>query len=281
MTRKILYTAHELHAIMHDGDCVIADCRHELARPDIGHDYYLEGHIPGAVYAHLEEDLSSAVTATSGRHPLPGPEAFAAFLARSGWAPGKLLLAYDDAGGAIASRLWWLMKYFGHDCGALLNGGIQAWRDAGFELENGAVTANRVPAAVLSPQTGIVLSTSDVARDLPVQKIILVDARASERFNGEVEPIDPVAGHVPGAVNFPYTEVLTTGGIFKPVENIRRGLEGLHGNRPAEELVHMCGSGVTACLNLFAAELAGLPNGKLYAGSWSEWCRDASRPVQP
>lgn len=281
MARKILYTAHELHALAQQGGCVIADCRHELARPEIGREHYLEGHIPDAVYAHLEEDLSSAITGSSGRHPLPSPEAFAAFLAGSGWSPGKPLVAYDDVGGAIASRLWWLMKYFGHDCGALLDGGIDAWCEAGFELESGMVAAKQAPVVELIAQTSLVLSTADIARDLPVQKIVLVDARAGERFSGELEPIDPVAGHVPGAVNFPYTEVLTKGSAFKPVADIRCGLEGLRGDRSSTEMVHMCGSGVTACLNLFAAELAGLAGGKLYAGSWSEWCRNPSRPVEP
>ncbi len=281
MGRKILYTPHELHAALQDEGCITVDCRHELARPEVGRENYLVSHIPGALYAHLEEDLSSAVTATSGRHPLPDPDRFAALLARCGWSPGKLLVAYDDAGGAIASRLWWLMKYFGHDCGALLDGGIDAWRNAGFELESGAVVAGQAPVVELTALSELVLSTDDIARDLPSKKIVLVDARALERFSGEVEPIDPVAGHVPGAVSYAYAEVLTSGGSFRTVEEIRRGLEPLLGDHSSGELVHMCGSGVTACLNLFAAELAGLPGGKLYAGSWSEWCRDPSRPVSP
>lgn len=280
MARKILYTASELHALARHGGCIIVDCRHELARPEIGREKYLESHIPGAVYAHLEEDLSSAVTAASGRHPLPEPGAFAAFLGGCGWLPGKPLVAYDDAGGAIASRLWWLMKYFGHDCGALLDGGIDAWRKAGYELEAGSATATPTPAVALSAQTGLVAATADIARDLPVQGIVLVDARAGERFRGEVEPIDPVAGHVPGAVNYPYSRVLTADGTFRSAGEIRSSLETLSGGRQPGDLVHMCGSGVTACLNLFAAELAGLPGGKLYAGSWSEWCRDSSRPVE-
>jgi thiosulfate/3-mercaptopyruvate sulfurtransferase len=281
MRRKILYTPGELNAVAQAGGCVIADCRHELARPEIGREHYLESHIPGALYAHLEEDLSSAITATSGRHPLPDPDAFAAFLARCGWSPGKLLVAYDDAGGAIASRLWWLMKYFGHDCGALLDGGIDAWRNAGFELETGCAVAVPATAIKLNAQSALVVSTAEIARNLPAQEFMLVDARAAKRFRGEVEPIDPVAGHVPGAINYPYAAVLTPEGRFKPVEEIRRALQRLSGKDSPATLVHMCGSGVTACLNLFAAELAGLPAGQLYAGSWSEWCRDPSRPVEP
>jgi len=281
MGRKILFSAQELRGTQVSSDCITVDCRHYLTRPDAGHKNYLESHIPGAVYAHLDKDLSSAVTDSSGRHPLPDPELFANFLARSGWSPGTLLVAYDDAGGAIASRLWWLMKYFGHDCGALLDGGIEAWRQAGFAFEGGIETVKPKPTVDVVAHEDLVLSTEQLIQGLQEQNIVLADARANERYTGQVEPIDLVGGHIPGAVNFPFSQVLTSNGTFKSVEEIRLGLEPiLNGHRP-EELVHMCGSGVTACLNLFAAELAGFPNGKLYAGSWSEWIRNPVRAITP
>lgn len=281
MTRKILYTAQELCLAQAESQCVTVDCRHYLDRPEDGYKNYLEAHIPGAVYAHLDRDLSSPITKASGRHPLPNADSFASFLSRAGWSPGKLLVAYDDAGGAIAARLWWLLKYFGHDCGALLDGGIGGWVDAGFELEHGAGSVLPAPLTDVGENRGLVLSATEIDGGLRTDSIVLADARAGERFRGEVEPIDTVAGHIPGAVTYPYTRVLTEDGKFRVTEEIRQSLEEFLGERPAFELVHMCGSGVTACLNLFAAELAGMQGSRLYVGSWSEWIRDSSRPVEP
>jgi len=280
MSRKILFSAQELREAQRHPGCITVDCRHELARPEAGREKYLDSHIPGAVYAHLDEDLSSPVTAGSGRHPLPEPAAFAEFLAPSAWSPGKNLVAYDDAGGSIATRLWWLMKYFGHDCAALLDGGIESWQRVGFEFERGDAAVSQEEPVKLVANEGLNLSTEALERALQQHSVVLADARASERFNGEVEPIDSKAGHVPGALNYPFSRVLTGDGTFRSVEEIRRGLETLLGERQAEDLVHMCGSGVTACLNLFAAELAGLPGGRLYAGSWSEWIRDPQRAIE-
>lgn len=279
MTKKILYTPEELHEAQQRAPCFTLDCRFNLADAAAGCRAYQEGHIPGAVYAHLDDDLSSPVTATSGRHPLPEPAAFAAFLARCGWRPGMLLVAYDDGGGAIAARAWWLMKYFGHDCAALLDGGLAAWRAAGFSLESGVAEAGQEPVTELVADADMVLSTAEVADALKSGSILLADARAPERFRGQVEPIDTVAGHVPGARNYPNAKVLTKAGRLRPAGEIRQSLQELLETRPPGELAHMCGSGVTACLNLFAAELAGLQGGRLYAGSWSEWIRDRSRPV--
>lgn len=279
MARKILYSAKELNRVWQDSRCVVVDCRFDLADTGAGYKAYLESHIPGAGYAHLDDDLSGPVTACSGRHPLPGPDAFAAFLARLGWSPGTLMVAYDDTGGSFAARLWWLMKYFGHDCAALLDGGLPAWRESGLALESGAAETEKTPAVHLEPRKDMVLSAYDVAEELRSGGIVLADARAPERFNGEVEPIDTVAGHVPGACNFPNARVLTSENRFRQVADIRQGLESLLGSNPPGALVHMCGSGVTACLNLFAAELAGIKGGRLYAGSWSEWIRDPLRPI--
>lgn len=281
MTRQILLSPSDLHLFQEQDECVTFDCRFDLKDTQAGFDSYLESHIPGAVYAHLDDDLSGVVSATSGRHPLPDAASFASFLARSGWCPGKLAVAYDNAGGSIAARLWWLMKYFGHDCGALLDGGFNAWGEAGFDLESGQVKVVEQPAVKLHADRDLVLSTADIIENLGRGEIVLVDARASERFAGEIEPIDSVAGHIPGSVNYPCMLNISANGTFHPVEELRKGLQKLAGGRDAQDLVHMCGSGVTACSNIFAAELAGLKGAKLYVGSWSEWIRDPSRPLGP
>jgi len=281
MRKQILFSPEELYAIHKSNTCLVVDCRFDLSNTGSGYRDYLEAHIPGAVYAHLDDDLSSPVTASSGRHPLPDSDKFAAFLARSGWQPGMNLVAYDDAGGAIAARLWWLMKYFGHDCAALLDGGIASWKSAGYELEGGRVTPLSTTFESFNAGSGMLMSTVEIFENLGHENSVLVDVRASERYGGQVEPIDPVAGHVPGSVNYPLQLSLTQNGRFKPAEQIRQDLLGLLKGHPAKDVVYMCGSGVTACHTIFAAELAGLKGSKLYAGSWSEWIRDSSRPVEP
>jgi len=284
MTRKILLSAQELHELQTSGECVIVDCRFDLKNTEAGRELYLASHIPGAVYAHLDNDLSGPVTSSSGRHPLPGAIEFEMFLARSAWHPGKILIAYDDIGGAIAARLWWLMKYFGHDSAALLDGGIPAWKAAGFEVASGQVQSKKSQTAdhefrSPEPRIDLVVSTTEVIERLERKEIVLADARAYERFAGEIEPIDPVAGHIPGSKNFPFNQNLNTDGTFKPVADIRRDWQSLCEGHEPEQLVHMCGSGVTACQNLFSADLAGLKGSKLYVGSWSEWIKDPSRSV--
>lgn len=281
MKRQILFSAHELHTAINSNTCMVVDCRFDLSDPGSGYRDYLEAHIPGAIYAHLDEDLSSPITATSGRHPLPDADKFAEFLARSGWQPGISLVAYDNAGGAMAARLWWLMKYFGHDCAALLDGGINAWQSAGYELESGRVTTTGAAPVRLNANSEMVVDTIEIFESLGKHEKALVDVRASERYSGEIEPIDTVAGHIPGSVNYPLQLNLTQNGRFKPSQQIRQGLLELSKGLEAEHVVYMCGSGVTACHALFAAELAGLNGSKLYAGSWSEWIRDQSRPVEP
>lgn len=280
MTKQILLSVQDLRAAQDSTDCVIVDCRFILEDPDAGFEDYLESHIPRAIYAHLDNDLSGPLIKTGGRHPLPDADAFAGFLGRSGWCPGKLLVAYDDAGGAIAARLWWLMKYFGHGNAALLDGGIPAWWAAGYETESGLATIVSQPVAACKINKNLVLSTAEIIEGLDKDDIVLADARAAERFRGEIEPIDSVAGHIPGSVNYVYNKNLEANGLFKPLEEIRSGLLSLAGSHQAGDLVHMCGSGVTACHNIFAAELTGLPASKLYVGSWSEWIQDPSRPVE-
>lgn len=280
MVQQILFSAQELRDAQDNPGCVIVDCRFVLGNPDAGFEDYLESHIPGAVYADLDNDLSSPITIDSGRHPLPDADQFALFLARSGWTPGKLLVAYDDVGGAVAARLWWLMKYFGHDGAALLDGGIRAWWAAGFDLESGGQSATEQAVAAYQVREYLAISVTEVEEALNHERIVLVDARAPERFSGEIEPIDTVAGRIPGSVNYPYNWNLSRDTTFKAVQEVRDGLLELAESHQPENLVHMCGSGVTACHNIFAAELAGLPDSRLYVGSWSEWIRDTSRPIE-
>ena len=275
MARELLITATRLRSLLTSNAHLIIDCRFDLKDTQAGFAAYLESHIPGAVYAHLDNDLSSHVTDSSGRHPLPDADEFAAFLARIGWVPGTSIVAYDDADGSIAARLWWLMKYFGHDCGVLLDGGFKAWCEAGFELESGPSESTGSSAELLVADNRLVLTTAEVVDGLARREILLVDARARERFAGEIEPIDTLAGHIPDAVNYPFTLNLGPDGTFKPVAEIYAGLQAIRG----QNQVQMCGSGVSACSNIFAAELAGLEPAKLYVGSWSEWIRDPSRPI--
>ena len=281
MSRKLLWSAQQLNDALGDDALVVVDCRFALDKPDAGHSAWLEAHIPGAVYAHLDHDLSSPVTGASGRHPLPGAGAFSAFLARTGLQPGKTMVVYDDMSGAIAGRLWWLMRYFGQDCAVMLDGGFPAWQDAGFRQQSGEVAVEAGRPVTLREHPELVLTASEVAEGLKQGSIVLADARAPERFAGKVEPLDTVAGHIPGAVNHPFQRNLDSSGLFKPGSELRSGFSVLTANNRSGNLVHMCGSGVTACHNLFAAELAGITGGRLYAGSWSEWIRDPSRPVEP
>ncbi|MDX2416834.1 MAG: sulfurtransferase [Xanthomonadales bacterium] len=280
MRQQILLSAQELHAAQRDETVLVVDCRFVLSDPAKGYSDYLHAHIPGAVYAHLDDDLSNPVTGISGRHPLPDADRFAGFLARSGWQAGTRLVAYDDAGGSIAARLWWLMKYFGHDDAVLLDGGLPAWQSAGYELESGQVTAANAVTVSLKARSEMAVSTPEILESLARQVMVLADVRAAERFKGEIEPIDSVAGHIPGALNYPFQLCLAPHGRFKPVSDVRKGLLTLQGSNRANDLVFMCGSGVTACHTIFAAELAGIKDSRLYAGSWSEWIRDSSRPVE-
>jgi thiosulfate/3-mercaptopyruvate sulfurtransferase len=275
----------ELAAHISDTDWVVLDCRFELARPEWGANAYAEAHVPNAIYAHLDRDLSSPVTSTSGRHPLPRAEAFAATLDRWGIDENVQVVAYDQSNGAYASRLWWLLRWVGHIRVAVLNGGFAAWQQAGLPVgkqpgvrQPRRFTPNRAQAGVVST---VELERILGAGQLATGERTLIDARSADRFAGQNETIDPVAGHVPGASNHPFAHNLDAQGRFLPVHVLRsKWLETLRGQAPATAIA-MCGSGVTACHNLLALEVAGLPGAQLYAGSWSEWIRDAARPIEP
>jgi len=265
---------------------VILDCRFDLTAPDAGGRAYLAGHIPTARYVDLNRDLSAPVSAGSGRHPLPAPERMAARFEALGIREHSQVVVYDEVNGSFAARAWWLLRWLGHLEVAVLDGGMRAWRAAGGALESGGTTqptdsGQAASGAASSPpfDAQAVVGSDELAELLKEGHRLLVDARAPERFAGTVEPIDPVAGHVPGAVNHPFTANLAGDGRFLPAEELeRRWRERLNGVPPADTIA-MCGSGVTACHNLLALEIAGLPGAKLYAGSWSEWIRDPKRPV--
>lgn len=279
MSQKILVSAAELDSLIQRAACVAVDCRFDFADTDKGRADWLAGHVPGAAYAHLDEDLSSPVEAHTGRHPLPAPTCFAHYLGRIGWEPGKLLVAYDEASNAVASRLWWLMRYFGQPA-ALLDGGLAAWTAAGLPLETGDPAPAALPAPALVPDEAMIVGAPDILQNLGEDDLMVLDARAGQRFSGEVEMLDTRAGHIPGSLNRPFGANLALGGRFKDKDQLREEFADLLEDRQPGTVAHTCGSGVTACHNLFSMELAGLAGSRLYPGSWSEWIRDPNRPIE-
>lgn len=257
---------------------IIIDCRFSLANPEIGINTYRLGHIPNARYAHLNNDLSSAVTSLTGRHPLPDFNQLTKKITAWGITFNNQIVVYDDAGGTFAARLWWLLRCLGHTQVAVLDGGIQQWLALSYPITTHlpVCTAGRFKAYLDTSQW---LETRQIENSLAKKSICLIDARMPERYRGEHEPIDPIAGHIPGALNRPFQSNLNTEGLFLSPSVLNQQFKALIQNIPTEQVIHMCGSGVTACHNLLAMEHAGLAGSKLYAGSWSEWIRDKNRPV--
>ncbi len=268
----------QLGALVGRPEVVILDCRFELAAPDAGAAAFAAGHIPGAQYAHLDRDLSGPVGPATGRHPLPDPERLAITFGRWGINSNVQVVTYDAGPGAYAARAWWLLRWLGHEAVAVLNGGYAAWQAAGLVAETHLRRRDpRLYVPRLQPDRSV--TTADVMKQRAENGIQIVDARGADRFAGQNETMDPVGGHVPGARNRPFTDNLGPDGRFLPVDTLRAQWEAVLAGRPATELVSMCGSGVTACHNLLALEHAGLEGSRLYAGSWSEWVRDRTRPV--
>lgn len=275
-----LITATELNTLLSDNTVMILDCRFSLAgqgSADYGQRVYREGHLPGAVFMHLDDDLSSPIQATTGRHPLPDADKLAAKLRQSGLNKAQQVVVYDDCGGAMAARTWWLLRYLGHDAVALLDGGFPQWSAQGYAV------CQDIPVLdegdfVADLRADMNLSVEAVIRETSVGSVTLIDARGAERYRGEQEPIDPVAGHIPDALNRPLTDNLQDG-YFKPAEQLLAEWNVLLEGRNPNTIVHYCGSGVTACHNLLSMERAGLSGARIYAGSWSEWIRDSARPV--
>ncbi len=261
-------------------DWLLVDCRFNLGNTSAGEAAYAQGHLPGALYAHLDRDLSGPKTGRNGRHPLPSPDAFARTVQCWGIQPETRVVAYDDAGGMFAARLWWLLRWAGHDGVQVLDGGWQAWQAAQGHVDT--TVAARTPSGFTAqPRAAWVAQAAEVLANLgqPARQI-LIDARAADRFRGENETMDPVGGHIPGARNRFFQLNLQADGRFKPAAQLHDEFSALLGDTPVQAIVHQCGSGVTACHNLLAMAQAGLPDTRLYAGSWSEWCADPARPVE-
>jgi len=272
---RSLISATELQALQaSDTPCVVLDCSFDLADPGAGERAFAAGHLPGAVYVHLDRDLSGAKTGSNGRHPLPERHALAERAGTWGIAPGVQVVCSDAQGMPYAARAWWLLRWLGHDAVAVLDGSAAAWTAHGGALTREVTPPTAKPPYPLQAAAMPTLQAAELLAQLGRRPIL--DARAGERFRGEIEPLDPVAGHIPGALNRFFKDNLQADGRFKPAATLRREFEALH-SAPAQ-WVHQCGSGVTACHNLLAAAHAGLGDGVLYPGSWSEWSDDPARP---
>ena len=291
-----LVSAEQLQALMKSGQPLrIFDCSFELAQPHAGEQNYLKSHIPGAIYADLETALTARhgvpgahglitasgadAPASGGRHPLPNREKFATWLSSVGMGNEMQAVVYDRNGANYCGRLWWMLKWAGHENVAVLDGGLQAWQTAGYPVNSGEEPAHFQINFLTGPELARLVDAETVASQLGRPAQTLIDARATPRFKGEVEPLDPVAGHIPGALNRPFGLNLTPDGKFKPAEQLKAEFTALLGQRDPATVIHHCGSGVSALPNLIAMELAGLGRTALYAGSWSDWCQDPNRPM--
>lgn len=274
-----LITATELAQRLHEPDLLILDCRFALDDPAYGERSYQQGHIPGARFADLEKNLSGPVVpGVTGRHPLPDPQRLLTHLQQWGLDKHSDVVLYDDGPGAFAARAWWLLLWLGKPEGIyLLDGGLKAWQEAGLPV-NDATPTNKPGSFPASVDASMTVDARWLQDHLDSAELTLLDARALPRFLGEVEPIDPIAGHIPGAICAPFTENLDSDGYFLSPEQLHQRFAKLLGDNPPTAAVAYCGSGVTACHNLFALCLAGHPLARLYPGSWSEWITDANRP---
>lgn len=268
----------ELAQHLNDLQWAIIDCRFDLTKPDWGEAQYRERHIPSAIYAHLDRDLSGPKTGTNGRHPLPDMNQFKTRLGQWGVDSQTQVVVYDQSNGMWASRLWWMLKYLGHEAVAVLDGGFAKWINENQPSQSGDETR---PAKIFmgEPHETLRLTAEDVELIRADPAYRLIDSRAPERYRGDVEPIDPVAGHIPGAVNFFNLGNVNPDGTFLAPDVLRANFTALLGDAPPANAITYCGSGVAAAHNILALQIAGLPGARMYAGSWSEWCRDPARPT--
>lgn len=296
-TYSPLITVAQLQALQQSSplQLMVFDCSFELAQPTAGAEQFAQSHIAGAVYANLDKDLSAphgalshgqTITATDlgepasgGRHPLPSRERFAVWLSQVGFRNDMQAVVYDRNGVNYAGRLWWMLKWAGHDAVAVLDGGLQAWQAAGGAIEAGESVSHFQSNFELHPALRTLKTAAQVQQALGTQQTV-VDARAPARYRGEVEPLDPVAGHIPGALNRLFSTNIGPDGHFKPAAELRAEFDALLAGHDPQTVVHQCGSGVSALPNLIAMEIAGYAPTALFAGSWSEWCSDPSRPVE-
>lgn len=278
MTYSTLISAADLNQHLANPNWVIVDCRFTLADTEAGFYAYRHGHITNARYAHLDKDLSSRIADFTGRHPLPNFTVFTKKLGEWGINNTTQVIVYDDASGAFAARLWWLLRHVGHTSVAVLDGGYQHWGKLGLPV---TTTLPKITPRIFRayPEENTCLTAIEVQNGLAQKTLCLIDARTPERFRGEHEPIDPVAGHIPGALNRPFQLNLDSNGLFLLPDELRRQFNAIIGDKNPQQVVHTCGSGVTACHNLLSMEVAGLTGAKLYAGSWSEWIRDKNKPI--
>ena len=296
MNYTTLISVEQLQALMNSGEPLrVFDCSFDLTQPHVGEQLYLESHIPGAIYADLETALSArhgtpgahgVITATGadapasgGRHPLPNREKFATWLSSVGMGNGMQAVVYDRNGANYCGRLWWMLKWAGHEAVAVLDGGLKAWQASGGAVNSAEEPAHFQTNFLLNQERATLVDAQKVAQELGRPSQILIDARATARFRGEVEPLDPAAGHIPGALNRPFGLNLGADGKFKSPEQLKVEFTSLLGQRSPTTVVHHCGSGVSALPNLIAMEIAGFGRTALYAGSWSDWCSDRERPV--
>ncbi len=283
MTYTTIVTAEQLQALMGSGaPLMVFDCSFELMKPQAGDAQFEAAHIPGATRANLDRDLSAhggAPAVNGGRHPLPTRQNFAAWLGSAGFGNPMQAVVYDRQGANYCGRLWWMLKWAGHERVAVLDGGLEAWYAAGGVVTSGPATVHTAKLFRLGEERATLATTSEVDERLGRPSQTIVDARATPRFRGEVEPLDPFAGHIPGALNRPFASNMAADGRFKPAQVLKEEFEALLAGRDPATVVHHCGSGVSAVPNMIAMEIAGLGRQALYAGSWSEWCSDPARPV--
>ena len=279
MTYTTLITAAELERNIANGQWSIFDCRFDLGNPQAGHEAYRDAHLPGAYYAHLDNDLSSPVAPGTGRHPLPDAATLATWLGSRGVGADTQVVTYDAQGGAVAARMWWLLRWLGHDAVAVLDGGVKAWQEAGYAVQREEPALRDNDPYPMRLRETMAVDVASLGEALGDGKVRLLDVRAPVRFRGEKEPLDKVAGHVPGAVNHFYSDDLDADGMFLSPDALRERLAQDIAPFASSDTVCMCGSGVTACHTLLAMEVAGLTGGRLYAGSWSQWITDPQRAI--
>lgn len=258
---------------------VIVDCRFDLANPDWGFLDYQTAHIPGSVYAHLDYDLSGSKTSLNGRHPLPDPLEFCQRIGKLGISNDSQVIVLDTVGGSFCSRLWWMLRWLGHQAVAVLNGGLSAWKSHGYPVNSG-IEMNPPAQFHGQPDSNCLVSTKEIRALISDSNYKLLDARTPARHRGEIEPYDILAGRIPGSMNRFHENNLLPDGRLKPAATLRSEFTQLLANTPPENVIVYCGSGVTACHHLLAMESAGIPGAKLYAGSWSEWIRDPNNPTE-